>query len=173
MLGISRLPPWVAQALATFEPVFSDRRNVTSFVAFVSVVILTESRHTVSELARGISRPDADAKSGRAYRYFLGDAAWSAIDLAQHQAAYIFDQLDVGAGDEILLYIDDTHISKTGDATDGVARLYNPVARETELGNKIVTSCLQVGKTYFPYLARMYIPAHFQYLTQSSNVIFC
>ncbi|WP_435080054.1 IS701 family transposase [Halococcus sp. AFM35] len=157
MLGVSRLPPWVAQALASFESVFSDRRNVTSFVAFVSAVIKTESRHTVSELARGISRPDADAKSSRTYRYFLGDAVWSAIDLAQHQAAYIFDQLDVGAGDEILLHIDDTHVSKTGDATDGVARLYNPVKGETELGNKFVTSCLQVGEIYFPYLARMYI----------------
>ncbi|EMA48689.1 transposase, IS4 [Halococcus thailandensis JCM 13552] len=143
--------------MASFESVFSDRRNVTSFVAFVSAVIKTESRHTVSELARGISRPDADAKSGRTYRYFLGDAVWSAIDLAQHQAAYIFDQLDVGAGDEILLHIDDTHVSKTGDATDGVARLYNPVKGETELGNKFVTSCLQVGEIYFPYLARMYI----------------
>jgi hypothetical protein len=40
----------------------------------VSAVILTESKWTVSELARGISRPDEGAKSGRAYRYFLGDA---------------------------------------------------------------------------------------------------
>lgn len=58
MLGISRLPPWVDQALETFEPVFSDIRNVTSFDRFVSAVILTESKWTVSELARGISRPD-------------------------------------------------------------------------------------------------------------------
>jgi SRSO17 transposase len=47
---------------------------------------------------------------------------------------------------------------KPGDATDGVARLYNPVAGETELGNKIVTSSLQVGDVYVPYRARMYVP---------------
>src|SRR5699024_2220813 len=43
------------------------------------------------------------------------------------------------------------------DATDGVAELYNPVEQETQLGNKFVTSCLQIGDAYFPYLARMYI----------------
>jgi hypothetical protein len=36
--------------------------------------------------------------------------------------------------------------------------LYNPVAGETELGNKIVTSSLQVGDVYVPYRARMYVP---------------
>ena len=126
MLGVSRLPPWVDQALETFEPVFSDSRNVTSFDGFVSAVILTESKWTVSELARGISRPDEGAKSGRAYRYFLAGAEWSATDLAQDHTDYAFDQLDVSAGDEVLLHVDDTHVGKTGDATDGVAELYNP-----------------------------------------------
>jgi SRSO17 transposase len=157
MLSVSRLPPWVDQALATFEPVFSDSRNVDSFDEFVSAVIMTESKWTVSELARGISRPDEGAKSGRAYRYFLNEADWSATDLAQDHADYAFDQLDVGAGDDVLLHVDDTHVGKTGDATDGVAELYDPVAQETELGNKFVTSCLQIGDTYLPYLARMYI----------------
>jgi SRSO17 transposase len=157
MLGVSRLPPWVDQALETFEPVFSDSRNVTSFNGFVSAVIMSESKWTVSELARGISRPDEGAKSGRAYRYFLGEADWSATDLAQDHADYAFDQLDVGAGDEVLLHVDDTHVGKTGDATDGVAELYNPAEGELELGNKFVTSCLQIGDTYLPYLARMYI----------------
>ncbi|WP_435080052.1 IS701 family transposase [Halococcus sp. AFM35] len=157
MLGVSRLPPWADQALATFEPVFSDSRNIDSFDGFVSAVIMTESKWTVSELARGISRPDEGAKSGRAYRYFLGRADWSATDLAQDHADYAFDQLDVGAGDEVLLHVDDTHVGKTGDATDGVAELYNPAEGETELGNKFVTSCLQIGDAYLPYLARMYI----------------
>jgi SRSO17 transposase len=157
VLGVSRLPPWVKKALATFEPLFSDSRNVDSFIAFVSVVIMTEAQWTVSELVRGISRPDEDAKSGSAYRYFLGEADWSATALAQYLADYAFDQLDVGAGDEVLLHVDDTHVGKTGDATDGVAELYNPAAGETELGNKFVTSCLQVGDAYLPYLARMYI----------------
>jgi SRSO17 transposase len=157
MLGVSRLPPWVDQALETFEPVFSDSRNVTSFDEFVSAVILTESKWTVSELARGISRPDEGAKSGRTYRYFLGDADWSATVLAQYLADYAFDQLDVCAGDEILLHVDDTHVGKTGDATDGVAELYNPAESELELGNKFVTSCLQIDDTYLPYLAQMYI----------------
>ncbi|HET7323427.1 MAG TPA: transposase [Halococcus sp.] len=157
MLGVSRLPPWVEEALATFEPLFSDERNVTSFMLFVSAVIMTESKHTVSELVRGISRPDEDAKSGRAYRYFLGAADWSATALAQRHAEYAFEQLGVGAGDEVLLHIDDTFVGKTGDATDGVAELYNPVEQETQLGNKFVTSCLQIGDAYLPYLARMYI----------------
>jgi SRSO17 transposase len=123
----------------------------------VSAVILTEAKWTVSELARGISRPDEGAKSGRTYRYFLGEADWSATVLAQYLADYAFDQLNVGAGDEVLLHVDDTHVGKTGDATDGVAELYNPAESELELGNKFVTSCLQIGDTYLPYLARMYI----------------
>src|SRR5699024_10043082 len=98
MLGVSRLPPWVKEALATFEPLFSDDRNVTSFMLFVSAVVMTESKHTVSELVRGISRPDEDAKSDRAYRYFLDRADWSATALARRHAEYAFDQLGVGAG---------------------------------------------------------------------------
>jgi SRSO17 transposase len=140
-----------------FEPVFSDSRNIDSFDGFVSAVIMTESKWTVNELSRGISRPNEGAKSDRAYRYFLNRADWSATDLAQDHADYAFDQLNVGADDEVLLHVDDTHIGKTGDATDGVAELYNPVAGETELGNKFVTSCLQVGDAYLPYLAQMYI----------------
>ena len=99
-----------------------------------------------------------DAKSRRAYDYFFGGANWSATDLAQCHAGYVFDQLQVGAGDNVLLHIDDMFAPKTGDVTDGVARLYNPVAVETELDNKLVTSCLQVGDIYVPYLARMYVP---------------
>jgi hypothetical protein len=100
----------------------------------------------------------SDAKSDRTYRYFLGGADWSATDLAQHHAEYVFEQLDIGAGDEILLHVDDTFVPKTGDATDGVAELYNPAEGELEQGNKFVTSCLQVGDVYVPYLARMFIP---------------
>jgi hypothetical protein len=158
VLGVTRLPPWFEQAFATFEPVFSDSRNVDSFKALVSALILAEAQWTVSGLARGISRPDVDAKSRRAYDYFFGRANWSATDLAQYHAEYVFDQLQVGAGDEVLLHIDDTFAAKTGDATDGVARLYNPIAAETQKGNKFVTSCLQVGEVYVPYLARMYVP---------------
>ena len=36
--------------------------------------------------------------------------------------------------------------------------MYNPVAAETEEGNKFVTSCLQIVDVYVPYLARMYVP---------------
>ena len=108
--------------------------------------MLAEAQRTVSGLTRGISRPDA--KSDRTYRYFLGGADWSAIDLAHHVAAFVFDQLDVGAGDEVLVHVDDTFIGKTGDATDGVAELYNPAEGELEQGNKFVTSCIQVGEVY-------------------------
>ena len=45
-----------------------------------------------------------------------------------------------------------------GDATDGVAELYNPAESELQEGNKFVTSCLQVGDVYVPYHAQMYIP---------------
>jgi hypothetical protein len=158
VLGVTRLPPWFDHALSTFEPAFSDSRNVDSFNHLVSALILAERQWTVSGLSRGISRPNGNAKSRRAYDYFLGGADWSATDLAQCHAEYVFEQLEVGVGDDVLLHIDDTFVGKTGDATDGVARLYNPVAGETEQGNKLVTSCLQVGDVYVPYLARMYIP---------------
>jgi len=158
VLGVTRLPPWFEQAFAAFEPVFSDSRNVDSFKHLVSTLILGEAQWTVSELSRGISRPDGNAKSRRAYGYFFGGADWSPTNLAQYHAEYVFNQLQVGAGDDVLLHIDDTFVPKTGDATDGVARLYNPVAGETELGNKLVTSSLQVGEVYVPYLARMYVP---------------
>ena len=158
MLGVTRLPPWFKQAFSTFEPAFSDSRNADSFKHLVSALILAETQWTVSGLSQGISRPDGNAKSRRAYDYFFEGADWSATDLAQYHAEYVFDQLQVGANDDILLHIDDTFAGKTGDATDGVARLYNPVAGETELGNKLVTSCLQVGDIYVPYLARMYVP---------------
>jgi hypothetical protein len=36
----------VKQALEAFEPVFSDSRNVDSFIAVVSAVILTEAKWT-------------------------------------------------------------------------------------------------------------------------------
>ena len=158
MLGFTRLPPWFERAFRRFEPVFSDSRNFESFTALASAVIMAHTQWTVSELARGVSRPAGDAKSGRAYRYFLGGADWSATDLAHQQAAYLFEQLDVGADDDVLLHIDDTFVGKTGDATDGVAELYNPAEGELEQGNKFVTSCIQVGDVYIPYLARMFIP---------------
>jgi len=158
VLGVTRLPPWFKQAFSTFEPAFFDSRNADSFKHLVSALILAETQWTVSGLSQGISRPDGNAKSRRAYDYFFEGADWSATDLAQYHAEYVFDQLQVGANDDILLHIDDTFAGKTGDATDGVARLYNPVAGETEQGNKLVTSCLQVGDVYVPYLARMYVP---------------
>ena len=104
VLGLTRLPPWFEQVFARFESVFSDGRNVASFTALTSAVILAEVQWTVSSLTRGISRPDA--KSDRTYRYFLGGADWSATDLAQHHAAFVFKQLEVGVGDEILLHVD-------------------------------------------------------------------
>ncbi|WP_273836228.1 transposase [Halococcus sp. PRR34] len=158
MLGVTRLPPWFEQAFAAFEPVFTDSRNADSFKHLASTLILGEAQSTVSELSRGISRPAGSAKSRRAYDYFFSGADWSSADLAQYHAEYVFDQLQIGAGDDVLLHIDDTFVPKTGDATDGVARLYNPVAGETELGNKVVTSSLQVGDVYVPYRARMYVP---------------
>ncbi|EMA51603.1 IS701 family transposase [Halococcus thailandensis] len=158
MLGVTRLPPWFEQAFSTFEPAFSDSRNADSLKHLVSTLIHGETQWTVSGLSQGISRPDGNAKSRRAYDYFFSGADWSTTDLVQYHAEYVFDQLQVGAGDDVLLHIDDTFVPKTGDATDGVARLYNPVEGETELGNKIVTSCLQVGDVYVPYRARMYLP---------------
>jgi hypothetical protein len=72
VLGLTRLPPWFEKELARFESVFSDSRNVESFTALTSAVILATTQWTVSGLSRGISRPDGDAKSDRTYRYFLG-----------------------------------------------------------------------------------------------------
>lgn len=98
MIGVTGFPPWVEQALASFESVFSDSRNVTSSEDFVSTIIMAEDQWTVSEFSRGVSRPDEDAKTDGAYRYFLGKADWSATDLAQYHADYVFDQLQIGAG---------------------------------------------------------------------------
>jgi hypothetical protein len=158
VLCVTRLPPWFEQALTAFESPFSDSRNVDSFKHLVSALILAETQWTVSGLSRGISRPDGDAKSRRAYDYFFGGADWSATNLAQCHIEYVFEQLQVGTGDDVLLHVDDTFAGKTGDATDGVAELYNPAEGELEQGNKFVTSCIQVGDVYVPYLARMYIP---------------
>ena len=155
MLGLTHLPPWFEQAFEQFESIFSDRRNIASFNSFTSAVIMSHSKWTVNGLYQGISRPDA--KSPRTYRYFLGKANWNATDLAQQQAELLFDELNVGSDDEVLLHIDDTFVGKTGDATDGVAELYNSATGELEQGNKFVTSCLQIGDVYVPYLARMYI----------------
>jgi SRSO17 transposase len=83
VLGLTRLPPWFEEEFARFESVFSDSRNVESFTALVSAVILAKTQWTVSELFREILRPDGDAKSDRTYRYFLGKANWSATALAQ------------------------------------------------------------------------------------------
>jgi SRSO17 transposase len=80
------------------------------------------------------------------------------LPTSQYHAEYVFEQLQVGAGDDVLHHVDDTFAGKTGDATDGVAELYNSAAGETKDGNKLVTSCLQVGDVYVPYLARMYVP---------------
>jgi len=154
VLGLTHLPPWFEQAFEQFTPTFSDSRNVTSFISFTSAVILSHSKWTVDGLSQGISRSDA---SPRTYRYFLGEANWDATDLAHLQAEFLFDELDVGSGDEVLLHVDDTFVGKTGDATDGVAELYNSATGELEQGNKFVTSCLQVSNVYIPYLARMYI----------------
>jgi len=117
VLGVTRLPPWFDHALSTFEPAFSDSRNVDSFNHLVSALILAERQWTVSGLSRGISRPNGNAKSRRAYDYFLGGADWSTTDVAQCHAEYVFEQLEVGAGDDVLLHIDDTFVDKTGDAT--------------------------------------------------------
>lgn len=59
VLGLTRLPPWIAEVLAGFETVFADSRNVDSFTALVSAVILAETQWTVSALLRGISRSKA------------------------------------------------------------------------------------------------------------------
>jgi hypothetical protein len=95
VFGFSRLPPWSEEGFARFDSVFSDSRNFESFTRLTSAVIMAKAQWTVSGLSRGISRPDA--KSDRTYRYFLGGADWSSIDLAQQQAAYVFEQLDISA----------------------------------------------------------------------------
>jgi hypothetical protein len=81
VLGVTRLPPWFEQAFSTFEPVFSDSRNVDSFKHLVSALILAEPQWTVSGLSR------------RAYDYFFGGTDWSATDLAQCHIEYVFEQI--------------------------------------------------------------------------------
>jgi hypothetical protein len=160
VFGVTRIPPQYRDALTEFEGAFTDERNFTSFLPFTSALINAESQWSVAALTRGISHPDA--KSREAYDYFLGDAAWSMSRLAQLLVDYALTQLDVGEGDHILLLIDDTFVGKDedGDATDGVAKLYNPATGQKEWGNKFVTSCLFFGDVYLPYQARMYIPEH-------------
>lgn len=158
MFGVTRIPPRYRRELATFDSAFLDERNRTSFRPFVSALILAEDQWSVSALSRGISHPDA--KSREAYKHFLGDANWSSQALAQQLVEYTLAEHE--PENHLLLHIDDTFVGKDerGNATDGVAELYNPATGEKEWGNKFVTSCLQVGEIYVPYQARMYIPEH-------------
>jgi hypothetical protein len=87
VLGVTRLPPWVDQALATFESLFSDSRNVDSFDEFVSAVIMIESKWTVSELSRGISRHNESAKSGSAYRAVMPPDGYTTVTISEETVA--------------------------------------------------------------------------------------
>jgi hypothetical protein len=155
MLGVSYLPSHIHRGMTAFASVFTDSRNVESFEALVSALIMVEANWTITNLTDEISR--ADAKSRRAYDDFLGTANWSIECLAQQLVEYFCDELGIDAGDECLLHIDDTFVAKTGDATDGVGRFRNPCTGEIEWGNVFVTSCLQVGETVVPYRVRMYL----------------
>lgn len=158
MFGITRIPPRYRRALSAFDTAFWDERNRTSFRSLVSTLILSEARCSVSHLSRGISHPDA--KSREAYEHFLLNATWSSQALAQQILEYTLAQHDMP--DQLFVHIDDTFVPKDsrGNATDGVAELHNSATGEEEWGNKLVTSCLEVGDIFVPYRLRMYIPEH-------------
>lgn len=158
MFGVTRIPPRYRRALSAFDTAFWDERNRTSFRSLVSALILAESRCSLAHLSRGISHPDA--KSREAYEHFLLNATWSSQALAQHLLDYTLSQHDTP--DHLFVHIDDTFVPKDsrGNATDGVAELHNPATGDEEWGNKLVTSCLEVGDIFVPYRIRMYIPEH-------------
>jgi len=158
MFGVTQIPPEYHHALDEFDGVFHDDRNRSSFRSLVSALIHSESQWTIAGLSRGISQPDA--KCRKAYDYFLNHADWSAQALAQQLIEYALEQQRVGPEDHLLIHTDDTHVGKSGNATDGVADLHNPATGEREWGNKFVTSCLQIDDIYVPYQAQMYIPEH-------------
>ena len=62
MLGVSRLPPWVDQALATFEPVFSDSRNVPSGETLLTAIKDLEPDEITEMINRGAARVLTRAK---------------------------------------------------------------------------------------------------------------
>jgi SRSO17 transposase len=155
MLGVSYLPSHIHRGVTAIAAVFTDSRNVESFEALVSALIVAEANWTITGLTSEISRQHA--KSRRAYDDFLGTANWPLDRLAQQLVEYFCEECDIGDGDELLLHIDDTFVAKTGDATDGVGRFRNPCTGKIEWGNVFVTSCLQAGETVVPYRARMYL----------------
>lgn len=158
MFGVTRIPPRYRRALSAFDTVFWDERNRTSFRSLVSTLILAETQGSLSHLSRGISHPDA--KSREAYEHFLLNAKWSSQALAQQILDYTLDQHSTP--DHLFVHIDDTFVPKDprGNATDGVAELHNSATGEEEWGNKLVTSCLEVGDIFLPYRMRIYIPEH-------------
>lgn len=158
MLGVTRIPAKYRVALRRFKDAFRESQNYSSFAALACALITTQGGWTVTDLADVISRPDE--KSRRAYDGFFTDATWNSLDLSQELIEYICDRLRVDQTDEvpdILLSIDDTFDRKFGDATDGVADFRNPVNGQIEDGNVLVTSCIQIGKLYFPYRVVTYI----------------
>lgn len=158
MFGVTRIPPRFRRSLAAFYTVFRDIRNQTSFRLLTSALILAEGQWSISHLSRGISHPDA--KSREAYEQFLLSANWSSQALAQQILEYILAQRKTP--DHLFVHIDDTFVPKDsrGNATDGVAELHNPATGQEEWGNKLVTSCLEIGDIFVPYRFRMYIPEH-------------
>lgn len=158
MFGVTRIPPRFRRALAAFNTVFGDTRNLASFRSLTSALILAEGRWSIRHLARGISL--SDAKSREAYEQFLLYATWSSQALAQQILEYILAQRK--STDHLFVHIDDTFVPKDsrGNATDGVAELHNPATGDEEWGNKFVTSCLEIGNVFVPYRLRMYIPKH-------------
>jgi hypothetical protein len=157
MLGVTRIPAKYRLALLRFKDAFRESQNYSSFAALACALIATQRGWTVTDLTDVISRPDE--KSRRAYDGFFTDATWNVADLSQLLIEYICDQLRVDQTDgaDIVLSIDDTFDRKFGDATDGVADFRNPANGRIEDGNVLVTSCIQVGKLYFPYRVVTYI----------------
>jgi hypothetical protein len=157
MVGVTRIPAKYRLALLRFKDAFRESQNYSSFTALACALIATQRGWTVTDLTDVISRPDE--KSRRAYDGFFTDATWNVADLSQLLIEYICDQLRVDQTDgaDIVLSIDDTFDRKFGDATDGVADFRNPANGRIENGNVLVTSCIQVGKLYFPYRVVTYI----------------
>jgi hypothetical protein len=155
MLSVTRVPAKYRFAFSKFERTFRESRNYTSFTHMASALITAQSAWAITALSRRISRPDE--KSRRSYDHFFTNSSWQPSDLAFALVSYLFARLQIEAGDDICLHIDDTFARKFGDATDGVANFRNPTVGRVEDGNVIVTSCLQYDGLYVPFRPVVYL----------------
>lgn len=81
MLGLIRLPPWVAEVLARFELVFADSRNVDSFTALIGAKVTFDFKIDEQTSVGEYRQPRRNRASKTSVGpYECGDSGRSAVD---------------------------------------------------------------------------------------------